>query len=123
MARCRHRGAAVTYHGDYSRRRLLAGHSITVSGRREAGEQREEGERSRKTDGGGRKTQSCASGVHGGAERLWQDAGTESSAQTGRQEEKCAGVGKSCREERDGVVRKDSGFYGRPKPLTQHAER
>lgn len=50
MARCRCRGAAVTYHGDYGRRRLLAGHSITVSGRREAGEQREEGERSRKTD-------------------------------------------------------------------------
>lgn len=86
MARCRRRGAAVSYHGDYRRRRLLAGRSITVSGRREAGEQREEGERSRKTDGGGQKTQSCASGGPGGAEQLWQDAGKESSTQTGRQE-------------------------------------
>lgn len=40
MACCRHRGAAMSYRGDYGPRRLLTGHFITVTGRQE-GEKRE----------------------------------------------------------------------------------
>lgn len=66
MACCRHRGAAMSYRGDYRQRRLLTGHFITVTG----GKQREKGERGRKTEGEVRKTQLEESAEGGGGGRM-----------------------------------------------------